>query len=109
MSVTVLGLRRLDLAAVAAGDPSAVADHTGLVRRGAVPDPTIREGARTILADVRARGDVAVRYANTRVGGGRTDGRLVLDPDDLRTAREALDPRVRRALDQAIANVRRFA
>ena len=50
-----------------------------------------------------------VRDANARVGGGRPDGRLVLDPDDLRAARDALEPRVRRALDQAIANVRRFA
>ena len=80
-----------------------------LVRRGAVPDPAVREAARATLADVRARGDAAVRDANVRVGGGRRDGRLVLDPADLRGARGCPRPRVRRALDQAIANVRRFA
>ncbi len=104
-----MGLRRLDLAAVRAGDADAVADYRALVRRGAVPEPAVRDGARATLADVRTRGDVAVRAANTRVGGGRTDDRLVLDPDDLRVARDALSPRVRRALDQAITNVRRFA
>jgi len=102
-------LRRLDLAAVAAGDPEARRDHDALVRRGAVPDPAVREAARATLADVRARGDAAVGDANVRVGGGRTDGHLVIDPDDLRSARDRLQPRIRRALDQAIEHVRRFA
>ena len=104
-----LRLQRLDLAAVAAGDANACRAHDALVRRGAVPDPAVREGARTTLAAVRARGDAAVREANAAVGGGRPDGRLVLDPDDLRDARDRLEPRVRKALDQAISHVRRFA
>jgi histidinol dehydrogenase len=58
---------------------------------------------------VRARGEAAVRDANERVGGGRTGGTLVLDRSELRAARDALDPSVRRALDQAIDHVRRFA
>ncbi len=102
-------LRRLDLSAVAAGDADARRDHDALVRRGAVPDPAVRDSARATLADVRARGDTAVRAANARVGGGRPDGRLVLDPDDLRVAVDHLEPRIRRALDQAIDHVRRFA
>jgi histidinol dehydrogenase len=102
-------LRRLDLAAVGRGDPVAVADHRALVRRGAVPDPAVRDAVRATLADVRARGDEAVRQANTRVGGGRPDGLLVLDATDLRTARDALAGDVRRALEAAIANVTRFA
>ncbi len=69
----------------------------------------MRDAARATVADVRDRGDTAVREANDRVGGGRPDGRLVLEPRDLRAARDALEPRVRRALDQAIANVTRFA
>jgi histidinol dehydrogenase len=109
VSATTVGLRRLDLAAVAAGDPDASADRQALVRRGAVPSETVRAAARATIADVRARGDDAVRDANAAVGGGRPDGRLVLDPADLRAARDGLSPRVRRALDQAVANVRRFA
>ena len=102
-------LRRLDLAAAAAGDPHARRDVEALIRRGAVPDPAVRDVARATLAVVRARGDQAVRDANATVGGGRPDGRLVLDAAELRAARDGLEPRVRRALDQAIEHVRRFA
>jgi len=104
-----LRLRRLDLRAVDAGDPAAVADHRALTRRGAIPDPTVRDGVRATIADVRDRGAEAVRDANRRVGGGRPDGRLVLERVELAAARDALPRDLRRALDQAIANVTRFA
>jgi histidinol dehydrogenase len=104
-----LRLRRLDLAAVAAGDPEARREHDALIRRGAVADPAVREAARATLAAVRAGGDAAVRAANASVGGGRADGRLIRAGAELRDARDRLEPRVRRALDQAIDNVRRFA
>jgi histidinol dehydrogenase len=102
-------MRRLDLRDVAAGEPTALLEHRALIRRGAVPDPRVRDGARAIVADVRTRGDGAVREANQAVGGGRLDGRLVLDPDDLIGAVDSLERPVRRALDQAIDHVRRFA
>jgi len=102
-------IKRLDLAAVAAGDPHAIRDRNALVRRGAVPDRAVRDAARDTLVDVRARGDEAVSDANTRVGGGLPNGRLTLTPDELREAREDLDPAVRRALEQSIAHVHRFA
>ena len=102
-------LRRLDLADVQAGEPGARAAYDAFVRRGAVPDSKIRDAARVTLAAVRSDGDSAVRAANVAVGGGRPDGRLVLDEPDLRTARDKLTPGIRRALDQAIVNVRRFA
>jgi histidinol dehydrogenase len=104
--VTTPRLRRLDLAAT---DPASRATREALVRRGAVPDPTVRERVRATLADVRRRGGDAVREANERVGGGRADGLLTLDRSDLVAARDALEPAVRRALDQAIDHVRRFA
>jgi histidinol dehydrogenase len=69
----------------------------------------VREAARATLAAVRAGGDAAVRAANASVGGGRADGRLIRAGAELRDARDRLEPRVRRALDQAIDNVRRFA
>ena len=103
---TELRLRRLDLGA---SGPAARAERDALVRRGAVPDPAVREAVRATLDDVRARGAAAVRDANRRVGGGRPDDRLTLDRSDLVAARDALEPRVRRALDQAIEHVRRFA
>jgi histidinol dehydrogenase len=100
------GLRRLDLAST---DPDAVAERVALTRRGAVPDPVVRDGARAILADVRAEGARAVRATSARVGGASGDGRLILDRTDLRAARDGLQHADRRALDQAIANVERFA
>ena len=106
---TRLRLRRLDLADVATGDDAARAIYRALVRRGAVPDPSVREAARATLAAVREGGDGAVRAANEKVGGGRRDGRLVLERADLLAARDRLSPRIRAALDQAVANVRRFA
>jgi histidinol dehydrogenase len=108
-AVATLDLRRLDLADVAAGEPEARRDHRSLIRRAAVADARTRDAVRVILADVRSRGDVAVREANEAVGGGRRDGRLILDAADLRQARDRLTPRVRRALDQAIDHIRRFA
>ncbi len=104
-----LRIRRLDLVAAAAGDADARRDHDALVHRGAAPDPHVRDAVRATLGDIRARGDDAVRDANAAVGGGRSDGRLVLDPDDLREARDRLEPAVGRALGQAIDHVRRFA
>jgi histidinol dehydrogenase len=110
--VTALGdparltLRRLDLRAP---DAATELERDALCRRGAVPDPAVRDAARTILADVRERGADAVRDAAARFGGGRQDGRLLLERAALRTAAERLTPTHRTALEMAIANVRRFA
>jgi histidinol dehydrogenase len=101
-----LTLRRLDLRTP---DPAAVGERDVLFRRGAVPDPEVREAARTILADVRARGATAVREAASRFGGGRPDGRLLVSRAELTAAADALPATQRDALETAIANVRRFA
>ena len=102
----MLTLRRLDLRNP---DAAALADLDALFRRGAVPDHAVREAARTILADVRARGATAVREASARFGGGRPDGRLILGREELLVAADALPAAERDALETAITNVRRFA
>ena len=89
--------------------PPSRLNATLLFRRSAVPDPRVREVVRGILADVRARRDDAVRETNSRVGGGLADGRLILDRSELEAALATLSPDLRRALESAIANVRRFA
>jgi histidinol dehydrogenase len=101
-------LRRLDLSR-AASDPAIAADVRALFRRGAVPDPKVREGARAILAAVKAGGDAAVRDANSRHGGGRAGGSLLVSKAEMEAARDALPPRIRAGLEQMIANIRRFA
>lgn len=104
--MSFLTLTRLDLRS---GDPAALAARDSLFRRGAVPDPKVREATRAILADVRERGATAVRDAAVRFGGGRPDGRLLLTRTELQEAAGALSPKEREALETAIANVRRFA
>ena len=101
-----LTLRRLDLRMP---DTGTQRERDALCRRGAVPDPAVRDAARTILADVRERGADAVRDAAARFGGGRPDGRLLIDRPELRAAVDRLSPTHRAALETAIANVRRFA
>lgn len=108
MSAPTVTLRCLELARAAA-DPSVAAEVKALLRRGAVPDPRIREGARAILAEVKAGGDAAVRDANAKFGGGRADGSLLVSRAEMDAARDALPPRIRAGLEQMIANIRRFA
>ncbi|HEU6439838.1 MAG TPA: histidinol dehydrogenase [Terriglobales bacterium] len=108
MSAPRVTLRRLELARSAA-DPSVAAQAKALLRRGAVPDHRVREGARAILAAVKAGGDTAVRDANARFGGGRADGSLLVSRAEMEAARDVLPPRIRAGLEQMIANIRRFA
>ena len=101
-----LRLRRLDLSSQL---PADVSEREALCRRGAVPDEAIRTGVRTILADVRSRGAAAVTDAGSRFGGGLAGGRLVIERAELEAARDRLSADDRRALDQAIEHVARFA
>ena len=107
-ATTQVRLARLDLAA-AATDPAAAARRERLVRRGAVADPGVREGARRILAEIRSGGDAAVRAANVRYGGGLADGRLTLEPAEMIAARDALPRPIRAGLETMIENIARFA
>ncbi len=108
MSAPSVKLRRLELSR-AASDPSVAAEVGALLRRGAVPDRRVREGARAILASVKAGGDAAVREANCRFGGGRADGSLLVSKAEMEAARDALPRRIRAGLEQMIENIRRFA
>ncbi len=48
MTAATVTLRRLDLAR-AGTDPAVAAARDALFRRGAVPDPLVREGSRAIV------------------------------------------------------------
>lgn len=60
-----------------------------------------------ILADVRARGDEAVRDLTERFDGVRPDA-LRVAPTDIEAALEAIDPDLRRALETAAAGIADF-
>jgi histidinol dehydrogenase len=108
VSAPVVSLRRLDLAR-ADSDPAVAAEVAALVRRGAVPDPRVREGARAIVASVKGGGDAAVKEANARYGGARANGELLVSRTEMESARDSLPPRIRSGLEQMIANIGRFA
>ena len=107
MTATV-NLRRLELER-AVSDPAVAAEVAALLRRGAVPDPRVRQSAREILAAVKVGGDAAVRDANRRHGGGRVDDSLLVTRAEMEAARDALPPRIRAGLEEMIRNIRRFA
>jgi histidinol dehydrogenase len=105
-AIPTLRIRRLDLAS---SEPVDVLERAALCRRGAVPDAAVRTGARAILDDVRDRGLAAVVDAGARFGGSLAEGRLIIERTELRASRDRLDAATRRALDQAIEHVTRFA
>jgi histidinol dehydrogenase len=107
-SPAAIRLARLDLSQ-GATDPAVATRRERLVRRGAIPEPGVRDGARRILAEIRSGGDAAVRAANVRHGGGLPDGRLVLDPVELTAARDALPREIRTGLETMIEHIARFA
>ena len=89
-------------------DPATAETIRRLVRRSAVPDQAVRDGAHETLEDVRLRGSAAVSTAASRFGGG-SDDRLFIERAELAAAADRLPGATRDALEQAIANVRRFA
>jgi histidinol dehydrogenase len=76
------------------------------VRRGVRGGDAVAGSVRQIVAAVREGGDRALLSYEERFGGG---GAIVVTPEELAAAREALDPDVRAGLEVAIANVRAVA
>ncbi|MGQ0830550.1 MAG: histidinol dehydrogenase [Microthrixaceae bacterium] len=90
-------LRRLDLRGVS-GD-----------LRGRLPRPTAQveppiDEVRALLADVRTRGDVALRELTERFDGAKIEQLRVPD-GEVRAALDVIDPDVRAALEVALANI----
>jgi histidinol dehydrogenase len=94
-------MRRISLEAISPAERSA------LVRRAAVPDPEIREGAAAIVGSIQHGGDTALQEANRRFGGGHSNGVLRLDPQLLDHSFAGLPNEVVDALRAAEGNIRR--
>ncbi|HUG39630.1 MAG TPA: histidinol dehydrogenase [Longimicrobiales bacterium] len=84
-----------------------VAARDRLLARGRMGDPAVDAVADDIIAQVRARGDDALRDLARRFDGVELDA-LEVPPSDWRTALEEIEPGVRRALEEAAAAIRRF-
>ncbi len=75
---------------------------------GGGDDPAVVEAVRRILADVRQRGDAAVRDCTERFDGVRID-ELAVREEEWKRALDAIPADVRGALELAAANVAAFA
>lgn len=78
-----------------------------LLDRAPTDDPRLAESVAKLIADVRARGDRALLEMAERFDEVRLES-LEVPPEAWRHARDALDPRVRAALERAAGNIRRF-
>ncbi len=92
-------LRSLDLATASSQELAAV------MRRSAVPDPSVRRRAAEIVDEVRRGGDGAL-LAAARRHGGSPDGPLRLDPAVIAAAWQEAPADLRTALEHAAANIR---
>ncbi len=105
---SALHLARLDLRETPVS-PAVAVEVDRLLRRGAVPDALVREGARRIIEDVRRRGAAGVREANAAFGGGMPDGTLLIETPVLLEAADRLAPHVRAALETTARAIRLVA
>lgn len=80
------------------------------LQRTSAPDPAVEEKVREIIAAVRNRGDRAlVEYARQFDKAELTPRAMRVPEETLKTAAAGLEPRVKRAIAEAHANVRDFA
>ena len=87
---------------------AAAAQISRLERRGVAEDPGVRKTVAKIVGDIRKRGDRAlVNYARKFDALG--DAALMVLPQELEAARDAVTPQFRRALEAAAKNIRQFA
>ena len=94
-------LTRIDLRGVPAGE------LTGRLPRPEVGGEGPVAAVREILADVRTRGDDALRDLTERFDGVRLD-ELRVPPVEIAAALESIDPTVRQALELAADRIRAF-
>jgi histidinol dehydrogenase len=94
---------------IVADDAAAIAAAAD-IRTLVTPPESVRDGVALIVATVRAGGDRAVRdYSRTLDTGGREPQALHVSDDEMDTAVDKLDPRVRHAIERAIENVEAVA
>ncbi len=90
-----------------AGEPDADSAIEALCRRGVATDPTVAERVSAILADVRARGDAAVRALTLRFEG-RDPAPIELGRADVAAIAARTAPDVRGSLERAARRIRGF-
>ena len=100
-------LSRLDLRGCADLTGALTRPDDGSVMTGGADDDGALESVRAILADVRDRGDDAVRDLTERFDGCRLDD-LRVPADDVRAALDSATPELRAALEVAADRIREY-
>jgi histidinol dehydrogenase len=85
-----------------------VAATVAELRALAPPAAEVQAAAAAIVADVRARGDAAVRDQTARLDRVDLAGDYAVPLDEMRSRRDALSPELRAALETAAANIRAY-
>ncbi|MSP59331.1 MAG: histidinol dehydrogenase [Myxococcales bacterium] len=88
-------------------DPDRASILDRLCRRSSAVDPAVEQAARRIIADVRARGDEAVRELTLRFEG-RTVDALEIDLDTWRREAAKVTQPVAEAIERAHSRIERF-
>ena len=99
-------IRRLD-----SRDPGFTAALDGLLAWEGVADDAVQQTVRTVVADVRARGDAALLEYSARFDRlpATSVAELEVDPAQLAAALAAIDPQLRADLALAAARLRTYA
>jgi histidinol dehydrogenase len=99
-------IRRLD-----SRDPGFAAALDGLLAWEGVADDAVQQTVRTVVADVRARGDAALLEYSARFDRlpAATVAELEVDPAQLAAALAGIDPQLRADLELAAARLRTYA
>ena len=100
-------LSRLDLRGCADLVGALTAPRTGSGDDVDTPDDGVLASVRAIIADVRARGDVAIRALTEQFDGCTLDDPRV-PADALRAALDAAAPELRAALEMAADRIREY-
>ncbi|HZJ39333.1 MAG TPA: histidinol dehydrogenase, partial [Demequina sp.] len=96
-------LRRIDLR----GQELSTRELLAVVPRAEIDIDAALTTVRPILADVRARGEAALREYGERFDGG-SPAQLRVAADEIEESLTRLDPAVRAGLEEAITRVRAF-
>jgi histidinol dehydrogenase len=87
----------------------AAVDRERVLRRAQIDIDAVMDGARSIVEDVRLRGDAALRELTLKLDGADLSTRgIAVTPAEFDEAERLLDDALRDALDYSIENVRRF-
>jgi histidinol dehydrogenase len=78
-------------------------------QRGATSTAKVEGVVSAILADVRTRGDAAVRMYSAQFDGLADDASLLVSRDEMKAAWDQTSPELKKAMEIAQANIRRFA